>query len=113
MENRPTKREKGESGAREGCEQGGEKTGWEKERGKGGRGQKNGYKEGNLRKGGGKETGMGRGGALETNAKVKGWRAGMKAREKCKEGGRKSPNCVRQECAGLSPHPGGLLALND
>lgn len=47
------------------------------------------------------------------DAKVKGWRAGMKAREKCKEGGRKSPNCVRQECAGLSLHPGGLLALND
>lgn len=106
MENRLTKREKGESGAREGCEDGmGE--------GKGGRGQKNGYKEGNLRKGGGKEKGMGRESALGTNAKVKGWRAGMKAREKCKEGGRKSPNCVRQECAGLSPHPGGLLALND
>lgn len=31
----------------------------------------------------------------------------------CRGRGGKSPNCVRQECAGLSPRPGGLLALND
>lgn len=40
------------------------------------------------------------------NAKVKGWRAGMKAREKCKEGGERALIVCGRNAQGLAHTPG-------